>query len=131
MQKIFTLVCFIGFALLANAKNMHPAISIQLQKGDKDSLKLVEYTGKYTFKENALVQFVNVRIEKNELVSYDQDNTVYAFTKNENKPDSYAIADLAAEVLFTRDEKKNINGMIVFVQGQELTSMKELPKATK
>ncbi len=131
MQKIFTLICFVGLAFLANAKNAHPAISIQLQKGDKDSLKLVEYTGKYTFKENALVQFVNLRIEKNELVSYDQDNTAYAFTKNANKPDSYTIADLAAEVLFTRDEKKNIIGMIVFVQGQELTSTKELPKATK
>jgi hypothetical protein len=131
MQKIFTLFCLIGFSLIAKAENTNPTSFIEFQKNDKDSLKLVEFTGKYMFKENALVQFVNVRIEKNELVSYDQDNTAYGFTKNANKPDSYAIADLAAEVLFIRDEKKNIVGMTVFVSGQELTSTKEVTKATK
>lgn len=137
MQKIFVMIfiiCSLAFiSLTANAKKANPFYNktVSIPKSDNDSLKLVEYTGKFIFKENALVQFVNVRIEKNELVSYDQDNTAYAFTKNANKPDSYSIADLAAEVLFTRDEKKKINGMIVFVQGQELTSTKELPKATK
>jgi hypothetical protein len=93
-----------------------------------DSLKLVEFTGKYIFKANPTIQYVNIKIEKNGLLATGPDDTVYNLEKDAQKADTFTISDLDAEVYFVRDAAKKITGMKVLIQEQELIAVKELTK---
>jgi hypothetical protein len=126
MKKIgIALVAFVLFAAL-KAEVKSPIKS--LQSNVADSLELVEFTGKYKFKEDAPVESVEIKIEKVALIAAGSDGEVYSLTKDEKKPDTYKITAMGAEVIFIRDTAKKITGMKVMLQGQELIADKELAK---
>jgi hypothetical protein len=120
----FILAMMLAAGLHGNAKN-YLAVNI-LQPSD--SLKLVEFTGKYIFKDNSTIQHVTVKIEKNRLVAIGSDENVYVLEKDAQKPDTFTIPDLNAEVYFVRDAAKKITGMKVVLQGQDLVADKEPAK---
>jgi hypothetical protein len=123
-----TLIALLVLALSAAAKaEVKIPIKI-LQSSVSDSLELVEFTGKYNFKDGAPIQSVDIKIEKAALIAAGSDGEVYGLTKDEKKPDTFIITNLGAELIFTRDAAKKITGIKVLLQGQELIADKELPK---
>jgi hypothetical protein len=112
----------IGFAPQAKTpKSISQNIQIQA-----DTTAMVEFKGKYKFKENPMVQNVTVGIDKDKLVADPGDGNVYNLIKDKDKPDTFAIEELGATVLFVRDTNKKITGMKVEVQGSELVADKEI-----
>jgi hypothetical protein len=118
------LAIMLAAGLQANAKN-YWAVNMQ---HPSDSLKLVEFAGKYNFKKNSTIRYVTVKIEKNSLVAIGSDENVYELEKDAQKPDTFTIPYLNAEVYFVRDAAKKITGMKVVLQGQDLVADKEPAK---
>jgi hypothetical protein len=119
---------FFGLLLLLSIASLNVHAKNVFQAGDKiatDSTELVEFTGKYNFKQNEMVQHVTIKIEKNVLIVTDQDSNVYNLEKEKDKPDAFKITELQADVVFVRDSNKKIITMKVSVQGQELIAEKE------
>jgi hypothetical protein len=120
----FTILTFIYFGFTVEAKtaiNISQNVQVQV-----DTTAMVEFKGKYKFKENPLVQNVTVRIEKDKLVADPEDGNVYDLKKDKDKADTYAIEELGATIIFVRDTNKKITGMKVEVQGSELVADKEI-----
>jgi hypothetical protein len=123
-----TLIVLLVFALSAAAKaEVKNPIKV-LPSFIADSLELVEFTGKYNFKDGAPIQSVDIKIEKGALIATGSDGEVYGLTKDEKKPDTFIITNLGAALIFTREAAKKITGIKVLLQGQELIADKELPK---
>lgn len=119
---------FIGLLLLLTiaSLNVQAKTSFQSHKSiESDSTTLVEFTGKYNFKQNEMVQHVTIKIEKSLLVVTDQDSNVYTLEKDKDKPDTFKIPELQADVVFVRDTTKKITTMKVSIQSQELIADKE------
>jgi hypothetical protein len=123
-------ICIALFALVlyatAKAEVKNPIKTPQ--SAAADSLELVEFTGKYKFKEGSPIESVEIKIEKAALIAAGSDGEVYSLIKDEKNPDTYMITAMGAEIIFTRDAAKKITGMKVMVQGQELIADKELPQ---
>jgi hypothetical protein len=126
MKKTFIVLLALVFSVAAKAEVKNP-IKI-LQSSVSDSLELMEFTGKYKFKEGSPIESVEIKIEKEALIAAGSDGEVYSLNKDEKKPDTYMITAVGAEVIFIRDTAKKITGMKVMLQGQELIADKELPK---
>jgi hypothetical protein len=126
MKKTFIVLLVLALSAAAKAEVKNP-IKV-LPSFIADSLELVEFTGKYNFKDGAPIQSVDIKIEKAALIAAGSDGEVYGLTKDEKKPDTFIITNLGAELIFTRDAAKKITGIKVLLQGQELIADKELPK---
>jgi hypothetical protein len=119
---IILAILSIGYASQAKTPNLISQ-NVQIQA---DTAAMVEFKGKYKFKENPMVQNVTVRIEKDKLVADPGDGNVYNLIKDKDKPDTFAIEEIGAMVVFVRDTNKKIIGMKVEVQGSELVADKEI-----
>jgi hypothetical protein len=119
---IILVILSIGYASQAKTPNLISQ-SIQIQA---DTTAMVEFKGKYKFKENPMVQNVTVGIDKDKLVADPGDGNVYNLIKDKDKPDTFAIEEIGAMVVFVRDTNKKIIGMKVEVQGAELVADKEI-----
>jgi hypothetical protein len=115
-------VLSIGYASQAKTPNLISQY-VQIQA---DTTAMVEFKGKYKFKENPMVQNVTVGIDKDKLVADPGDGNVYNLIKDKDKPDTFAIEEIGAMVVFVRDTNKKITGMKVEVQGSELIADKEI-----
>jgi hypothetical protein len=121
---IITILAFLSFGYASHAKT--PNLISQYVQIQADTTAMVEFKGKYKFKENPMVQNVTVRIEKDKLVADPGDGNVYNLIKDKDKPDTFAIEEIGAIVVFVRDTNKKITGMKVEVQGAELVADKEI-----
>jgi hypothetical protein len=121
---IITILAFLSVGYASQAKT--PNLISQYVQIKADTTAMVEFKGKYKFKENPMVQNVTVRIEKDKLVADPGDGNVYNLNINKEKADTYSIEELGATVLFVRDTNKKIIGMKVDVQGSELVADKEI-----
>jgi hypothetical protein len=125
-MKILIITIFailsIGYASQAKKPNLISQ-NVQIQA---DTTEMVEFKGKYKFKENPMVQNVTVGIDKDKLVADPGDGNVYNLIKDKDKPDTFAIEEIGAMVVFVRDTNKKIIGMKVEVQGAELVADKEI-----
>jgi hypothetical protein len=115
-------VLSIGYASQAKTPN-RISQNAQIQA---DTAAMVEFKGKYKFKENPMVQNVTVRIEKDKLVADPGDGNVYDLSRDKEKADTFVIEELGATVVFVRDTNKKITGMKVEVQGSELVADREI-----
>jgi hypothetical protein len=121
---VITLLIIFSIGYASQAKT--PTSISQNVQIQADTTAMVEFKGKYKFKENPMVQNVTVRIEKDKLVADPGDGNVYDLNKDKDKADTFAIEELGATVLFVRDTNKKITGMKVEVQGSELVADKEI-----
>jgi hypothetical protein len=121
---IITILAVLSVGYASQAKT--PNLISQYVQIKADTTAMVEFKGKYKFKENPMVQNVTVRIEKDKLVADPGDGNVYNLNINKEKADTYSIEELGATVLFVRDTNKKIIGMKVDVQGSELVADKEI-----
>jgi hypothetical protein len=87
----------------------------------------VEYKGKYNFPNDAPVPDVMVRIEKEGLMASSAQGD-FALKAVEGKADNFTIAEIDAEVFFTRDENKKITGLSVKLEDGTLVAKKEEAK---
>jgi hypothetical protein len=128
MKNFMSVVFVIGFALLgfnAQAKN---AFSVaNTSKVVTDTMALVEYKGKYNFPNDAPVPYVMVRIEKEGLMASSAQGD-FALKAVEGKVDNFSIAEIGAEVVFTRDDNKKIIGLTVKLEDGTLVAKKEEAK---
>jgi hypothetical protein len=125
-MKILVITLLIIFSIGFAPQAKTPALTSQNTQIQADTTAMVEFKGKYKFKENPMVQNVTVGIDKDKLVADPGDGNVYNLIKDKDKPDTFAIEELGATVLFVRDTNKKITGMKVEVQGSELVADKEI-----
>jgi hypothetical protein len=121
---IITILAVLSLGYASQAKT--PNLISQYVQIKADTTAMVEFKGKYKFKENPMVQNVTVRIEKDKLVADPGDGNVYNLNINKEKADTYSIEEIGAIVVFVRDTNKKITGMKVDVQGAELVADKEI-----
>jgi hypothetical protein len=121
---IITIFAILSLGYASQAKT--PNLISQYVQIKADTTAMVEFKGKYKFKENPMVQNVTVRIEKDKLVADPGDGNVYNLNINKEKADTYSIEEIGAIVVFVRDTNKKITGMKVDVQGAELVADKEI-----
>ncbi len=121
---LFTALCLAN----AEAKLMNTKKSKIILTTSIDSTKLLAYVGKYNFKPNEVVQFVELTIEKGTLLCTANDNNSYKFEEVEGKQDTFNIPTLGAEVVFVRDANKKVVGLKVNMQGGDLLADKEETK---
>jgi hypothetical protein len=121
---IITILAVLSLGYASQAKT--PNLISQYVQIKADTTAMVEFKGKYKFKENPMVQNVTVGIDKDKLVADPGDGNVYNLNINKEKADTYSIEELGATVLFVRDTNKKIIGMKVDVQGSELVADKEI-----
>jgi hypothetical protein len=125
-MQIKTLFFAILLVIAITSLDVKAANSLQsINNSISDSTELVEFTGKYNFKQNEMVHHVTIKIQKNVLVVTHQDSNVYSLEKEKDKSDAFKIAELQADVVFVRDANKKIITLKVSVQGQELIADKE------
>jgi hypothetical protein len=121
---IITIFAILSVGYASQAKM--PNLISQYVQIKADTTAMVEFKGKYKFKENPMVQNVTVGIDKDKLVADPGDGNVYNLIKDKDKPDTFAIEEIGAMVVFVRDTNKKIIGMKVEVQGAELVADKEI-----
>jgi hypothetical protein len=124
MKKLLLPIAII--CLLACAESKASVIAPQnttIQSAD--SLAMVEYTGKYKFKDNGFLEAVKVSIENGGLISESEGYPKIKLTPDGATADTFKTDSYEAVVTFVRDDAKQIVGVKILVQGQELVGDKE------
>jgi hypothetical protein len=89
-----------------------------------DSLALMPYVGEYKFKENGFLEKVKVIFEKGDLYSEAEGYMKVKLSPDGTNADNFKTDAYDAQVIFIRDDKKEIVGLKLIVQGQELEADK-------
>ncbi len=122
MNVFLTAVMAIGLVLFGIGANT----SVY---ANADSLE--DYIGTYTFKEGSPVPSVTIKVVKDKLVASAPDGSEFEFEKDKAKADTFSIAELGAEVVFTRNADKKVTGMKVSMDDGDLVADKDKEKEAK
>jgi hypothetical protein len=124
-MSVLLVICFVILGFNAHAKNTF-AFTNTL-KTVTDTTALVEYKGKYNFPSDAPVPDVVVHIAKGGLMAVSAQGD-FVLKAVEGKVDNFTIAEIGAEVVFTRDDNKKIIGLTVKMEDGNLVAKKEEAK---
>jgi Domain of unknown function (DUF3471) len=122
MKILLTAFMAIGLVLFGIGANTNVS-------ANADSLE--DYVGNYTFKEGSPVPSVTIKIVKDKLTASAPDGSEFELEKDKAKADTFSIAQLGAEVVFTRSADKKVTGMKVSMEDGDLVADKDKEKEVK
>jgi hypothetical protein len=122
MKQLLTLCTLLCMSIFAKASNNVPQATTTIQKAD--SLAMVQYVGKYKFKDNSILESVNVTIEKGELLAEAEGYMKVKLSPDGATADTFKTDMYDAVVVFVRNDAKEIVGVKLSVQGQEMAADK-------
>jgi hypothetical protein len=124
MKNFMSVVTALYFVLFNMNAQAQTAATLPQANVVSDTMALVEFKGKYNFENGAPVPNVTVRIEKEGLVAVSAQGD-FALKAIEGKADNFTIAEIGAEVVFTRNENKKITSISVKMEDGTIVAKKE------
>jgi hypothetical protein len=119
MKNLLTAFMAIGLVLFGLGVTVSGSANV-------DSLE--DYAGSYTFKEGSPVPSVVVKVVKDKLISTSPDGNEFELEKVKDKADTFSIAALGAEVVFSRNADKKVTGMKVSLEDGDIEATKDAAK---
>jgi hypothetical protein len=89
---------------------------------------LEDYVGNYTFKEGSPIPSTTIKIVKEKLIAAGPDGNEFELEKVKDKADTFTIAELGAEIVFSRNADKKVTGMKVSLEDGDIEATKDAPK---